>query len=157
MIRRTQGVSARALGFARINRGSFYGALVAWQIVLVSLIAFPAVAASEIGLGDPVAGPAMRDMVAGRRIYLAVPFGGELPLYYRKDGYVDGSGEAVGLGRFFTPKDSGRWWIDGDRLCQKWSQWYEGRVFCFSLERLPENKLIWRRDDGEEGVARIGP
>ncbi|WP_293862921.1 hypothetical protein [uncultured Alsobacter sp.] len=104
----------------------------------------------------PLDGKSVRDLISGKRIYLSVPLGGELPLYYRKDGQVDGSGEAAGLGRFLKPTDSGRWWIDGNRLCQKWRTWYDGRVFCFTLAPAGRDKVAWMRDDGEKGVARIG-
>lgn len=101
-------------------------------------------------------GEALREAVSGKRIYLSVPLGGELPLYYRPDGRVDGSGEAAGLGRFLKPSDSGRWWVEGERLCQQWESWYQGRVFCFTVKKLPENRIAWARDDGESGIARIG-
>lgn len=102
-------------------------------------------------------GEAIREAVGGKRIYLAIPFGGEFPLYYQKDGKVDGSGEAVGLGRFFRPTDSGKWWIENRTLlCQQWTSWYDGKRFCFELRKLPGNKLAWFRDDGETGIARVG-
>ncbi len=106
--------------------------------------------------GEKLAGNKIAPLIAGKRIYLSIPFGGELPLYYRADGYVDGSGEAIGLGRFLAPSDSGKWWVENNQLCQQWSKWYDGRVFCFKLEKLTENQLVWRRDDGEEGLARLG-
>lgn len=105
--------------------------------------------------GVTLRGEALKDAVRGKRIYLAVPLGGELPLYYRADGRVDGSGEAAGLGRFLKPSDSGRWWVEGERLCQQWETWYQGRVFCFTVQKLPENRIAWARDDGEKGIARI--
>lgn len=97
-----------------------------------------------------------RDIV-GRRIYLATPLGGEIPLFYRRDGRVDGTGEAVGLGRWFRPNDEGRWWIEGDRLCQQWASWYGGERLCFVLTRLSSGQVRWVRDNGESGIARIGP
>ncbi len=39
----------------------------------------------------------------------ATPFGGEFPLNYRRNGKVDGNGEALGLGRWVKPEDTGRW------------------------------------------------
>jgi hypothetical protein len=96
----------------------------------------------------------LRD-IAGNRIYLKVPLGGEFPLYYRADGVVDGSGEALGLGRFMAPEDSGRWWVNDDRLCQQWREWYDGAVHCFELVRTGERTLYWKRGDGLEGEARI--
>ncbi|WP_373502442.1 hypothetical protein [Aestuariivirga sp.] len=106
--------------------------------------------------GEPVKGAALKSFITGKRIYLATPLGGELPLYYRSGGIVDGSGEAVGLGKYMSPKDKGRWWVSGDRVCQKWKEWYDGRTFCFTLAKLPGNKVFWKRDDGKQGVARIG-
>jgi hypothetical protein len=103
-----------------------------------------------------LSGSAITKQVKGKRIYIEVPFGGEIPLYYRADGYVDGSGEAIGLGRYLAPTDSGKWWVEENRLCQQWTKWYEGRVFCFTLQQLSETHLYWYRDDGEEGTARLG-
>jgi hypothetical protein len=117
--------------------------------VLAALAATPAAAST-------LTGPEIRQAVTGKRIYLAVPLGGEFPLYYRPDGRIDGSGEAVGLGRFLKPKDSGRWWVAGDRLCQKWQTWYDGKTFCFTLASRGGDKVAWARDDGEKGVARVG-
>jgi len=93
--------------------------------------------------------------IVGKRIYLATPFGGEFPMNYRPGGVVDGDGEALGLGRMVAPKDSGRWWVDGDRLCQQWRAWYDGKAFCFTLQQTGPRSLLWRRDDGLEGSARI--
>lgn len=98
----------------------------------------------------------IRQSVIGKRIYLAVPFGGEFPLNYRLDGQVDGSGEALGLGRLAKPSDTGRWWIDGNRLCQKFTTWYKGEPMCFELERITDNTLKWTRNNGQTGTARIG-
>lgn len=96
-----------------------------------------------------------RDII-GRRIYLAAPLGGELPLHYQRGGAVDGSGEAVGLGKWLKPKDSGKWWIAGDKLCQQFTSWYDGKRMCFDLTRKTGSSVAWRRDNGETGVARIG-
>jgi hypothetical protein len=97
----------------------------------------------------------IRSEIIGRQIFLATPLGGEIPLNYRINGRVDGSGEAVGLGRFLQPKDKGRWWISGNSLCQQWETWYDGARMCFTLERTSPTKLIWRRDNGESGTARL--
>ena len=99
----------------------------------------------------------IRDGIIGKRVFLAVPFGGEFPLNYRCGGRVDGSGEALGLGRFVKPEDRGRWWIDADRLCQKFETWYDGEPMCFELYRLDANRLRWIRNNGQTGTARIGP
>lgn len=104
---------------------------------------------------QPLAGSALDRAVSGRRIFLSTPLGGEFPLNYYADGRVDGQGEAAGLGRFVRPTDSGRWWVNGEKLCQKWTNWYDGKVFCFTLQKVGEGQLAWRRDDGLAGVARV--
>ena len=111
--------------------------------------------ASASGKGQPLAGSELKSFISGRRIYLATPLGGEIPLNYRANGVVDGSGEAAGLGRYMTPKDSGRWWVSGNRVCQKWKEWYKGRTFCFTVDKLSANKIRWVRDDGQSGIARV--
>ncbi|HEV7305381.1 hypothetical protein [Ensifer sp.] len=114
-------------------------------------------AATDLQAAQRYATEDIRQEVVGRRIYLAAPFGGEFPLNYRQDGSVDGDGEALGLGRFVQPKDVGSWWIEADRLCQKFRTWYDGRPMCFELYRVDDERLKWIRNDGETGIARIGP
>ncbi len=84
-----------------------------------------------------------------------MPFGGEIPLTYRANGVVDGTGEAAGLGKYMTPTDKGRWWVSGSKLCQQWTEWYKGRTFCFTVAKLSSNRIRWVRDDGKSGVARV--
>lgn len=120
-------------------------------------IAAAALATAGAALANtPVEGDAIKQLVSGKRIYLAAPIGGEFPLYYRADGQVDGSGEAIGLGRFLKPKDKGRWWVRGNNLCQKWETWYDGKTICFTLTDLGGSKVKWVQDNGDTGVARIG-
>lgn len=105
----------------------------------------------------PLSGDEIREKVAGKRVFLRIPGGlGEFPLYYQASGRVDGSGEAAGLGRFMRPTDSGEWWVAGDRLCQRWTTWYDGRQFCFRISEAGESRISWTRDDGFSGTARIG-
>lgn len=117
------------------------------------------------GLALPLSGQAseqsyssneIQSMIIGKRIYLATPMGGEFPLNYRKNGVVDGSGEALGLGRFVKPNDTGKWWIKGDRLCQQFQTWYKGAPMCFELYKTGSKTLRWVRDNGQVGTARIG-
>jgi hypothetical protein len=98
----------------------------------------------------------IRSLIIGRTIYLAAPMGGEFPLNYHPSGEVDGSGKALGLGKFIKPTDKGRWWIKSDKLCQQFEVWYDGSPMCFDLTEAGEGKVKWVRDDGETGIARIG-
>ena len=122
----------------------------------ISVVCFVA-AAGATAFGKELAGAEIRDRVSGKRVYLSVPLGGEFPLFYQSNGSVNGSGDAVGLGRFLKPNDSGRWWVDGNRLCQKWTSWYDGKPFCFQITDQGPGKIGWIRDDGYSGTARIAP
>ncbi len=112
--------------------------------------------ANGAALAGALSGEEIRRDIIGRTIYLAAPLGGEFPLNYRSDGLVDGNGQALGLGRFIKPADTGRWWVDGDRLCQQFKTWYDGSPSCFQLFKAGAKSLKWVRDNGETGVARIG-
>ena len=98
----------------------------------------------------------IRQDIVGKRIYLATPMGGEFPLNYRKNGVVDGDGEALGLGRFVKPNDTGKWWIKDDQLCQRFTTWYKGAPMCFELYKTGDKSLHWIRNNGQKGTARIG-
>lgn len=119
-------------------------------------IAFVA-AVSPASAAEKLSDEALKNTISGKKVFLATPLGGEFPLNYRSDGQVEGSGKAVGLGKFMQPTDSGRWWVAGDKLCQKWQNWYSGKPFCFTIERTGPQQIAWRRDDGLEGVARLDP
>ncbi len=98
----------------------------------------------------------IRKLVTGRTIYLAAPLGGEFPLNYRPDGTVTGDGTAVGLGRFLAAKETGRWSVSGDLLCQQFPTWNKGARVCFTLERLVDGKIRWVQTNGDQGLARLG-
>jgi hypothetical protein len=123
-----------------------------------TMLAFAAamMAATSMAKADIMTGKEIQSVVTGKRIYLATPLGGEFPLFYAPSGRVDGTGEALGIGKWVRPTDSGRWWVQGNSLCQQWESWYDGKRTCFKLQRLAEDKLRWVRDDGYTGTARIG-
>ena len=119
-------------------------------------LAFGFCLASGVALAsETLSGDALRATVSGKQVYLATPFGGEFPLNYRANGELDGSGKAIGLGKWMQPTDSGKWWVDGDKLCQKWKSWYDGRQFCFTIKPAGPRQISWTRDDGMTGQARI--
>lgn len=97
----------------------------------------------------------IKQTVIGKRVLLATRYGVEFPLIYRSNGSVKGDGTGTGLGRFFAPKETGRWWLKGQELCQKFPTWYDGRTQCFTLEKLGGNKLKWKTKDGRSGTARV--
>jgi hypothetical protein len=50
--------------------------------------------------------------------------------------------------------DRGKWWVENDQLCQKWTSWMDGQSYCYKLT-LNGNKVTWVRNDGRSGTARI--
>jgi hypothetical protein len=114
-----------------------------------------AVLAASPGQAAPLEGEALRRLVAGRTMLLAVPLGGEFPLIYRPDGTVTGESPQSLFARLDPKADSGRWWVDGASLCQVWSAWYDGKRHCFTIEPTGPRTVRWVRDDGLSGKARI--
>tara|TARA_R110002020_G_scaffold5971_22_gene24698 strand:- start:3648 stop:4043 length:396 start_codon:yes stop_codon:yes gene_type:complete len=117
---------------------------------LLMAFAAPLPAAAEQLMGEE-----LKQFVNGKRVYLATPFGGEFPLNYKTSGTVTGDGTALGLGKFLAPKETGRWWVEGESLCQQWPTWYDGKPSCFRITRTGDQSLTWQRDDGRTGTARI--
>jgi hypothetical protein len=104
---------------------------------------------------ENLSGEALRQLVNGRTVYLSAPLGGEFPLSYRMDGTVTGDGNAVGLGRFYAARETGRWFMTGNNLCQQFPTWYSGQRLCFTVSKLGADKIRWTRDNGDTGVARV--
>lgn len=104
---------------------------------------------------DYLTGEAIREFIGGKRVYLATGFGVEFPMHYQDDGSVTGDGSGTGLGRYFAPKETGQWWVAGDRMCQQFPTWYDGKRLCFQIRRTGDNTLDWQREDGRSGTARI--
>ena len=96
----------------------------------------------------------IKQVIGGKRVTLFA-MGIQFPLVYNANGNVSGDGSAVGLSRYFNPTETGTWWVNGDRLCQKFPTWYDGKTWCFDLESAGNNRLRWRRDDGFSGKALI--
>ena len=104
---------------------------------------------------ERLSGESLRELVTGRTVYLAAPLGGEFPLRYRPDGTVTGDGDAVGLGRFMAARETGRWSIEGNRLCQRFPTWNGGQRVCFTVERVGDRRIRWVQDNGDTGLARV--
>ncbi len=96
----------------------------------------------------------IRNTVSGKTVRLATRWG-SFPLNYRSNKTVTGNGEGLGLAKFFAPKETGKWWVAGGKLCQQFPTWYDGKPNCFSLTSTGGNSLKWVRTDGYSGTATV--
>jgi hypothetical protein len=117
----------------------------------ITLSALPAIA-------EPVelAGDELRNAVSGKTVYLNVS-GFELPIRYNPSGRMSGKMGAVtaSFSRGDGASDSGKWWVENDQLCQKWTSWMDGKSYCYKLTQNGSS-VQWLRNDGRSGTARIG-
>jgi hypothetical protein len=121
--------------------------------LLSSLVVSAATISSAVA--TPLVGTEIKELIGGKTIFLSTGYGFSLPLRYEENGEVTGDGRGTMLGKFFAPKETGKWWVQDNRLCQRWSSWYEGRTFCFVVKKTGSTTIEWRRDDGFSGTARI--
>lgn len=97
----------------------------------------------------------IRNSITNKKVLLETRFGVEFPLFYHADGSVTGDGTGTGLGQYFAPKETGKWWTQSNKLCQQFPTWNKGQIVCFKLENLGNKTLIWRQDNGRSGRAKI--
>lgn len=123
---------------------------------LITSIVLLVFATSVFAEPKNLSGTQVRKIIAGKTLVLATPYGFELPIRYR------GNGTMTGHSRKFArlnsangkTKDRGRWWIQGDRLCQKWKDWLNGKSYCFRIKQQGR-KVYWTSHNGFKGTARI--
>jgi hypothetical protein len=97
----------------------------------------------------------LREAISGKMVYLNIS-GFELPIQYKPNGRMSGRmGQvAAAFSRGDGSRDSGRWWVEANQLCQRWTSWMDGQTNCYTLTRQG-NLIIWTRQDGVSGTARI--
>ncbi len=101
-----------------------------------------------------LSGADIKSTITGKQVMLKTFWGG-FPLRYASSGKVTGDGTALGLARYFAPKETGKWWVSGNQLCQQFPTWYRGKTLCFTLARQDAATLKWVREDGYSGTATI--
>ncbi len=102
-----------------------------------------------------LSGTDIKKLISDRTVLLDTPLGISLPLFYNSNGIVAGNISGFSLAAAFAPKEEGRWWIEGNAMCQQWPSWYKGRRFCFQLSLLGNNSFKWYRDDGASGTGTV--
>lgn len=100
-------------------------------------------------------GSALEKVVAGKVIHMKTE-GVTLPISYKPNKTMTGKLRAVAslLAGSTPTSDQGKWWIDKDRLCQRWNKWLDNKSFCYKLKRDGQT-VHWERNDGRKGTARL--
>jgi hypothetical protein len=120
------------------------------RVVVICCLLFATRASAE---PSPLSGETLKAAVTGAVLEVETPLGIKVPIRYSEDGRV--YGEARGLAYYLGAEtDTGKWWVSSDRLCHKWSKWFDGVLQCIRISRQG-SRIFWRRDDGETGTAVI--
>ena len=123
--------------------------------LLAAGLALPATAALS---AEPatLTGDELRRAISGKTVYLKIS-GFELPIRYSANGRMTGKmgTVAASFSRGDGASDSGKWWVTGNQLCQKWTSWMDSQQYCYKLIRKGA-AVRWVRNDGRSGTARIG-
>ncbi|ODA68626.1 hypothetical protein A7A08_00457 [Methyloligella halotolerans] len=111
--------------------------------------------AAAVAGGNSLAGDELRSAVSGKTVYLRIS-GFELPIQYSAGGSMRGrmGSVAASFAGGESPTDTGKWWVKGDQLCQKWNSWMDGQSYCYRLTKTGST-VSWVRNDGRSGTARI--
>jgi hypothetical protein len=123
-------------------------------LVVAASLVLPA--AASLAESTQLAGDELRQAISGRTVYLNIS-GFELPIRYAANGRMSGkmSAVAASFSRGDGARDSGKWWVAGDQLCQQWTSWMDGKAYCYRLTR-DGTTVRWVRNDGHSGTARLG-
>jgi hypothetical protein len=109
--------------------------------------------ASALADVRPIKGETIKSLISGGTVILDTPIGATLPLNFAPDGTVSGS--SVMLAFYLgSTTDRGRWWIDGNKLCTKFTRWFDREQSCLTI-RPEGRKFAWTKDDGDTGTASI--
>jgi hypothetical protein len=121
---------------------------------LIFLLVVTRFGLTDSALAEPsrLTGDKLRQVVSGRTVHVATPIG-PFPIRYLSDGTITSRAPAF-IASLGTESDRGKWWIAGDRLCQRWYRWLDAKKYCFELQRDGAT-VYWLRDDGLSGTATI--
>ena len=120
--------------------------------IVVSVLALVLLAGAGVAEPMPLSGEALRTVLTGKTVVLNTPVVG-IPIDYRDNGTMVGRAKDLSM-YVGAERDTGRWWIKSDQVCQKWDIWLGARAYCFTL-RVVGRTVHWKRNDGEVGTALL--
>lgn len=124
-----------------------------WSAPATALFVFGLSAATAFAETRPIRGEIIKSMISGGTIQLDTPIGAKLPLSFAADGTVTGTSIVLAF-YLGSTTDHGRWWISGNKLCTKFSRWFDREQSCLVI-RPDGFKFAWTKDDGDTGTASI--
>ncbi len=123
----------------------------------IAVLALGAMAGLHPGLtargAEPeVTGEAIRQFFSGSLTRVVSEIGEDVLIEWSADGTMrgttrPGSFEGIIAGTFEAGEhaDTGRWSIEGDRLCWQWDNWLSGARDCYVAQDLGDGRLrVWR-------------
>jgi len=104
---------------------------------------------------NALAGDRLSETIGGHTVVMQT-MGASLPVAYRANGTMTGrmQGYVAAMAGESKLSDSGKWWIKGSMLCQRWRHWLDGKTYCFSLKQSGAT-IHWTSTSGHRGTARI--
>jgi len=125
-----------------------------FRATIAAIVLFGLVGGQAHAGAEALSGSDLKRALSGKTVHLSTPLGVTVPIRYRSDGTMSGRAATILVQYVGSKSDRGRWWIKGDRVCQKWSQWLERKAYCCSF-RKNGSRVFWRRSDGRTGTATI--
>lgn len=108
-----------------------------------------------VSLDSNPADEAIAGLVSGKTFLLDTPIGSVIPINFKEDGTMTAKvNSATIAGVLGAASDSGKWWVEKAKLCQRWKVWFDKENQCLKL-RQAGSTIHWLRDDGKSGTARI--
>lgn len=112
-------------------------------------VAVTGLTAAGVQAGD-LSGPELKQFLSGRTIHLSAPFG-VLPIRFHAGGTMVARSKLMAVYAGVS-EDRGRWYVRGNKVCQRWKIWKKGKEQCFTLSR--NGRVVrWRSSDGMSGTA----
>lgn len=119
-----------------------------FQAVFAILFVAATFARSE---ARPLDDAAIKSLVSGAIIHIDTPLNTQIPVKYNQDGNLNGAAGSMGF-YLGASKDTGKWWVERNRLCHKWKRWFDGDTQCLRLKKTGK-RIFWTSDTGRSGTA----
>jgi len=129
----------------KINKPGF-GATVSCAAALLLGVALATGARAETlaeATGEHLSGAQIEQMLLNGTIQGKNQWGNPYTVTYGEGGEMSGV-----AGKNDEYRDTGKWWIEGDRFCRQYKEWLEGKAAC--LDVVHEDGIFkWHDTDGK--------